>query len=301
MLYDRSYMKKPFAGGLRSSIDKLIVVLIGCFLVQVVYALFSGASLDQGLHVEWFCFSSHFIDRGFVWTIATFPFFHSGPLLLIVNLLGLHFIGRSVESELGMRNFYWLCALSVLFGALLWLAFHYSDQSTYLSGSTCVVLSLLTFFCFSHPDRPITFLLLFVLPVTLKPKYILMGVLGLELFGFLFWELPGSTGGATNSSHLGGMLAGAFVYWFILSGRVFPSFVFTTKKAQTTSFGKKPGFFTSKTKAGKPSYSVDLSDQQSLQAEVDRILDKINEKGFGALSQKEKNTLDKAKGLLNKR
>jgi hypothetical protein len=45
---------------------------------------------------------------------------------------------------------------------------------------------------------------------------------------------------------------------------------------------------------------VDLSNQQSLQAEVDRILDKINEKGFGALSQDEKNTLDKAKGLLNK-
>lgn len=302
MLYDRSYMKKTFSGGLRSSIDKLLVVLIGCFLVQVVYVLFSGASLDKGPHMEWFGFSNHFIDRGFVWTIATFPFFHTGPLLLIINLLGLHFIGRPVENELGMRNFYWLCVLSVVFGALLWLTFHYSDQSNfYLSGSTCVVLSLLTFFCFSNPDRPITLFLLFVLPVTLKPKYILMGVLGLELFGFLFWELRGPPGGATYSSHLGGMLAGAFVYWFILSGRVFPSFVFTTKKSQTTSFGKKPGFFTTKTKAGKPSYSVDLSNQQTMQAEVDRILDKINEKGFGALSQKEKNTLDKAKGLLNKR
>ncbi len=127
-----------------------------------------------------------------------------------------------------------------------------------------------------------------------------MGVLGLELFGFLFWELRGSAGGATYSSHLGGMLAGAFVYWFILSGRVFPSFVFTTKKPKASSFGKKPSFFFTKTKAAKPSYSVDLSDHQVLQAEVDRILDKINEKGFGALSQKEKNTLDKAKGLLNK-
>ena len=108
------------------------------------------------------------------------------------------------------------------FWCLALLTFHYSDQSNfYLSGSTCVVLSLLTFFCFSNPDRPITLLLLFVLPVTLKPKYILMGVLGLELFGFLFWELRGLPGGATYSSHLGGMLAGAFVYWFILSGRVF--------------------------------------------------------------------------------
>ena len=42
MLYDRSYMT-PFSGDLRSSIDKLLVALIGCFLVQVVYTLFSGA------------------------------------------------------------------------------------------------------------------------------------------------------------------------------------------------------------------------------------------------------------------
>ena len=49
-----------------------------------------------------------------------------------------------------------------------------------------------------------------------------------------------------------------------------------------------------------PSYAVDFSNQHSLQAEVDRILDKINENGFGSLTQDEKNTLDKAKGLLNR-
>ena len=35
-----------------------------------------------------------------------------------------------------------------------------------------------------------------------------------------------------------------------------------------------------------------------MQVEVDRILDKINDQGFGALSEKEKHTLEKAKGLL---
>ena len=103
--------------------------------------------------MEWLGFSGLFIDRGFVWTIATFPFFHTGPLHLIVNLLGLHFIGRSVESELGIRNFYWLCALSVLFGALLWLVFHYSDQSTYLSGINLRSLVFANFFLFQPPGQ----------------------------------------------------------------------------------------------------------------------------------------------------
>ena len=295
-------MKKPFSGGLRSSIDKLLIILIGCFVLQAIYVLFSGSNIDQGPHLELFGFSASFFDKGFVWTIGTFPFIHSGPLLLIMNLLGLHFIGRPVERELGARNFYWLCVLSVICGALLWITFHYLDPRSFaLSGSTCVVLSLLTFFCFSYPEKPITLLLFFILPVTLKPKYLLMGLLVLELFGFVFLELRDSPFGTTYSSHLGGMLAGAFVYRFIRSGRVFPSFVFTSSKAKSNSFEKKPGFFSTKATSGKPSYSVDLSNQQSLQAEVDRILDKINEKGFGALSQNEKNTLDKAKGLLNKR
>ena len=34
--------------------------------------------------------------------------------------------------------------------------------------------------------------------------------------------------------------------------------------------------------------------------EVDRILDKINEKGFGALTQQEKRTLDEAKDVLRR-
>ena len=48
----------------------------------------------------------------------------------------------------------------------------------------------------------------------------------------------------------------------------------------------------------KNTYQVNFSNSAELQREVDRILDKINEFGFGALTQDEKLTLDKAKGLL---
>jgi len=37
-----------------------------------------------------------------------------------------------------------------------------------------------------------------------------------------------------------------------------------------------------------------------MQAEVDRILDKINRRGFGALTLEEKETLDRAKEFLRK-
>lgn len=39
----------------------------------------------------------------------------------------------------------------------------------------------------------------------------------------------------------------------------------------------------------------------NLRAEVDRILDKINSHGFGALTEQEKRLLDEAKDLLSRR
>ena len=45
---------------------------------------------------------------------------------------------------------------------------------------------------------------------------------------------------------------------------------------------------------------MNRKNRDDLQAEVDRILDKINLSGFGSLTEEEKNTLDRAKEILRK-
>ena len=45
----------------------------------------------------------------------------------------------------------------------------------------------------------------------------------------------------------------------------------------------------------------ELGSREGLRAEVDRILDKINSQGFGALTADEKRLLDDAHDLLSKR
>jgi hypothetical protein len=47
-------------------------------------------------------------------------------------------------------------------------------------------------------------------------------------------------------------------------------------------------------------YRINLSERESLKAEVDRILDKINTSGFGSLTAEEKRTLDAARTILSK-
>jgi len=289
-------MRKPFTGGLNSTIDRILILLISCFVAQLLFELVSGSPHGSGIHFEMFGFSAQFFSSGYLWSIGTYAFLHDGPFLLIMNLIGIHFICRAVEQDLGTRNFYWLCSLAALTGGFVWLAFNYTTGMP-LSGFTTIVMASITFFCFRHPERPITLLLFFVLPISIKPKFLLLGLLGLELFGFVFWELRDNVT-ANFSAHLGGMLAGAFVYRYVLSGREFPKFVFGAPRMKKSA--GKPKLFGGKQTPNKPTYAVDMSDQQSLQQEVDRILDKINENGFGALTQEEKNILEKAKGLLNR-
>ncbi len=47
-------------------------------------------------------------------------------------------------------------------------------------------------------------------------------------------------------------------------------------------------------------FTVNISEKELLRKEVDRILDKINQEGFGSLSPQEKQVLDKAKEFLKK-
>jgi len=86
-------------------------------------------------------------------------------------------------------------------------------------------------------------------------------------------------------------LSGAILYLFLRSGLYFPSYVFKV----STNFNNK-AFKSNKIK--KSNFKVNLSSSMDMQAEVDRILDKINEQGFGSLTDNEKQTLEKAKGLL---
>jgi len=282
-------MKNRFAGSEKMGSEVLIFVLIGSFILQCFCSLIS---LDIEAKVfYYFSFSVSAFESFLIWTPFSYALLHDGPMHLVMNLIGLFFIGKALESDIGKTNFYWLAGISSFIGALLWLFFN--DNGEILIGASAVVMSSLACFCLRNPNQEITLLLFFILPCRLKPKWIILGVLGVEIYGFIFSELQGATGIA-HSAHLGGMMSGAFVYSFLKSGRYFPSLVFKS----SSRFNNKTTRPSKKNKIKKPNFKVNLSSSTDIQVEVDRILDKINDQGFGALSEKEKHTLEKAKGLL---
>ena len=286
-------MQKSFSINSRSVVDILIIVLLCCFIINSIIGLFSNNLFT--FFLDYLYFSSTALSEFLIWTPVTYACFHDGPFHLILNVLGFYFIGKNVEVMMGKVNFCYLLALGSILGSLFWLVFNSGGE--YLVGSSAVVMACLSFYCLKQPDHPITLLLFFILPCKLKPRWILIGVLMIEMYGFLFSEINASSAIA-HSAHLGGLSAGALVFLFLRSGREFPHFVLNITPSNKISKSIKAVYKDSKINVDKNTYRVNFSNSAELQREVDRILDKINESGFGALTQDEKLTLDKAKGLL---
>ncbi|MDR2674693.1 MAG: hypothetical protein LBC18_07445, partial [Opitutaceae bacterium] len=218
-------------------------------------------------------------------------------------------------------------------GALAWFGVNLGHGG-FLFGATGVVCAFLVLFACIYPDRRMTLLLFFIVPVTIKPKYIAIGWALLALCGLAFGEIPAREAGLGMGMHysaqLGGMLAGLLYHrlvylreWRNPDGRTqieLPRWLRRAKKAGGGGAGgggapakykvnigaggaagaAGGGAAAAGGAGGVPGGAAGTS-AAGLRAEVDRILDKINSEGFGALTAGERQLLDDARDLLSRR
>ncbi|HET7537680.1 MAG TPA: rhomboid family intramembrane serine protease [Candidatus Didemnitutus sp.] len=274
-------------------------------LTWILCALSAGLILQfalerlQGNFVETqIALSSSAMVHGRLWTLLTYPLVDSSIFYVLLNALGLFLIGRELAPLMGSQRFLLLCTGAVVLGGLAWLGVHaFAVRGTVLMGAASMVAALFITFACIYPEREVTFLLFFVLPVTLKPKMVAAALVVLEAVGLVFGEVMDSSvvGGINYSAHLGGMLAGWLYYrWFYANNG--------WDRAASPVI-ELPAWFRRRNSAPEksPGYKVNLSEPADLRLEVDRILDKINSEGFGALTDDEKRLLDDAKDLLSRR
>lgn len=286
-----------------SIVTTLLVINIAVFVLQhIVNVMFPGPSGgDNSFFTEWFALSTENFLSLKVWTILSYSFLHSTQTLLHIvgNLFGLYFIGRILEPILGKQRFLALYLGSALLGGLVYILLHLNGSPSVV-GASASVFGILALFCLIRPNQPVTLLLFFIIPVTLKPKWIFWGAIGISAFAALFYELPGKSGVA-HSAHLGGIFGGILFYRLVYLNKL------QFSSGRTSRPGVElPEWFKRKDKtADKISYQVNRTQpsgksNKALQEEVDRILDKINDSGFGSLNDSEKTTLDHAKDILGR-
>lgn len=296
MLSDRSYMRDSGSDGRTSVLGWLIAAIVSGFVLQnVVTRVFQGGYLLEQLGA----LSPASLRAGHVWTLFTYGFLHAPDNLLHIlgNLLALYFLGRQLLPLLGAKRFIGLYAAATILGGATWAAIHWHSGGLLLGASAAVASLLVVFACF-YPNQEITFLLFFILPVTLKPKYLALTALLIDLSGCVFYEVMGAASpfGFAHSAHLGGMAAGWLYFRFVHDAR-WP--LFSGRPAIELPHWMKHAPHAAP--AATPAFRVNLGNRERLRAEVDRILDKINSQGFGALSADEKQLLDEAKDLLSRR
>jgi len=298
MLSDRSYMRDLAPKERTNVLTWLILAIVAGFITQLfVTRFFNGDNL-----VEQTCALSPTALHDYkLWTLVSYSFLHAqgiGFLLhILANIMGLYFLGKSLLPILGEKRFLTVYLSAVVLGGLTWTAVNWHTESS-LIGASAGVMGLLVIFASFFPNQEMTFLLFFVIPVTLKPKHVALGALVIDLIGCLFYEIMGVTSplGFAHSAHLGGMAAGWIYVHLFHETNWWQNLLWKTSRSGLW-LEKKPA----PQAATLSNYALDFGNKDALRAEVDRILDKINSKGFGSLSANEKKRLDEAKDILSKR
>lgn len=282
---DRTYMRGEPGSSRVPATHLTLGVLVGVFVLGLV------AEAARAGWLSWMPLDG----SGFrPWSWVTYALVHAGVFHLIGNGFTLWFVGPIVEAEQG-RAAYWRVLLAgTLAGALAWwLTGLGGPGQGELIGASAAVAALLAYGLADRQDDQVTVLVFFVIPVPMRIRWLMRGLWGISLCGWLFSELPGVhdwpfwhpvwRSEVAHSAHLGGLLAGTALVWSARRREARGLVVQTTQ----------PPIVAHVMRPAAPMTSV-----SDARAELDRLLDKISAEGFGSLSADERARLESLSARL---
>jgi membrane associated rhomboid family serine protease len=293
MLSDRPYMRGDYQRERTSFLIWLLSAISAGFIIQAILERIGILGFERLTVLTASVTQTHYW-----WTFLTYPLIHAGILHVLIVGLSLFFIGRELATHVGERRMAGLALSATLVGGLAWFALNFNRPNA-LVGAAPIVLCYFTVFACLFANRQISFLVFFVLPVTTRPKYIAWALLAFEVLGLAFNEIPGRklAEPMPHSAHLGAMLVGWLYFRFVHEGN-------WSFRRRSTELDLPRWLKATKKPALPPAPVLPKAapdTREDLRAEVDRILDKINSHGFGALTPEEKRKLDSAKDMLSRR
>lgn len=258
-------------------IQWLLIIHFAVFCLQCIFD-WMGNPLFQNL----FELYTPAIRRGCLWQFFTYMFLHGNVWHLLFNLLALYFFGVEVESAMGSRRLLWMYLTGGLVGGIFWYLFNYNHIAA-MVGASGAIYAVIIAFATLYPDRPITLLVFFVLPITLLAKYLAIAVVAISIL----FSMSGGGDHIAHLAHLGGAAVG---YIFVRFNFNIPSWRFPLPRWFRWKPGNLTGFFR---KTSDPKRN-----EEFLKEQIDPILDKIAEHGIQSLTPKERRLLEEAKDRL---
>ena len=270
-LYDRDYTREKFPSSFRYSpqmrftlpkttpvVKKLLIINVTVFFATMLIR-----PVGDFLFTWFSLYPTDWATSLQLWRLITYQFLHGGLLHILFNMLGLFFLGPTLEQHWGSKRFLYFYLGCGVAGGLFYLflvAVGFLPAMP-MVGASGAILGLLAACAILFPHFVV---FIFFFPVPIRVAAIILT--GLYLVAVL--SRGANAGG--DAAHLAGLAAGA-AYVFSQSWRNRLKL-----KNQNTRSQRK------------------IADQRSLQVEVDRILEKVHNSGIQSLTPKEKRILRQA-------
>ena len=214
-----------------------------------------------------------------IWRFVTYQYLHGSVWHLFMNMLGLYFLGSIMEQRWGERKFFVLYTLFGIVGAIIYaLTMVAETTSVPMIGASGSVLGLVGACAVAAPH---VMVILFVFPVPIRTAAIIFGAI------YLLKVMGAEQSRTADACHLGGLAMGALWVWLEgkglirwsgrIGGTVGPS-------------GRK--WVNIKIREG--AWQKKQQRRETQQVQIDRILQKVHEKGLASLNRKERKLLQQA-------
>ena len=270
-LYDRDYTQENFQSQFRhapqmrihfprpsSAVGYLLIINLAIFGIALIVPPF-GAAI-YGL----FQLDATSVPRALqLWRLITYQFLHASLTHILFNMLGLYFLGPTLERHWGSNRFlkfYLGCGVAGGIFYLLLVTIGFLPAGV-MVGASGAILGMLAACAILFPHF-VVFLLFFPIPIR-------VAAVAFTIF-YLFAVIGRGANAGGDAAHLAGMVTGAvYVFWPKWRGQL-------------------------KSKADSKRWQQQMRNQHNLQVELDRILEKVHQQGISSLTRKEKKILKEA-------
>jgi len=272
-LYDRDYTQADYsshfryAPQMRIGFPKVTPIVKWLLIINIAVFIVSLLTPRLGIFIyEWFQLDATSVPRALqLWRLISYQFLHDPNIIwhIFFNMLGLFFLGPTLERHWGSKRFlpfYLGCGVA---GALFYfflVAVRFLPAIP-MVGASGAILGMLAACAILFPQ--------FVVIIVIFPVPIRIAAVAFTAIYIVTVITKGANAGG-DAAHLAGMATGAA---YVLSER----------------WRIRLGL-----KIQKKRWQKKIAEQQKLQFELDRILQKVHDTGIHSLTSKEKRILKKA-------
>jgi len=217
------------------------------------------------------------------WSFFSYMFVHAGLLHLLGNMFMLYVFGTAVEARMGSRGFIFYYLFCGVGAAVFALGLSGIMGVSPFIGASGAVLGVALAFAMYWPDAE---LVVFPIPMLIRARTLVTVLIGLDVF-FSFL-MPAD--GIAHIAHVGGA---AFGYLFFRVQRMSRRSPHPPPRAVERVVMVQSGPSEPERRAPiTPARQRRRAEADPVAAEVDRVLDKISEKGIASLTPAERRFLD---------